>query len=81
MVERKLQFNPIEQALIDKAATLKNPNELIADLEGIGFKESDILGSIWALIARGHLDLDENRNIQASTKHPHQLNLLPKMES
>ena len=80
MSERKPQFKPIEKALIDSAASLKNPNELITELEEKGFRETDILGSIWALISRGHLDMDAGRRIQASPKHPHQLPLMPPYE-
>lgn len=78
MVERKPQFKPIEKVLIEKAAILRRPDELINDVQERGFKESDIRSSIWSLIARGHLDLDEMRRIQANASHPHQLYLLPR---
>ncbi len=78
MVERKPQFKPIERVLIEKSAILRKPDDLIIEVEQRGFKESDILNSIWSLIARGHLDLDNMRRIQASANHPHQLYLLPK---
>lgn len=77
MAERKPQFKPIEKALIENLATLKSPEALTEEFKEKGFSRIELLDSVWALAARGHLEFDARRNIQVSKDHPHQLYLMP----
>lgn len=77
MAERASQFKLIERALIDSSAILRSPDELIEQMKERGFSEIDTLETVWSLVRKGELNFDANRNIQASSEHPHQPYLMP----